>query len=94
MTRNRSPLTDNASDNLALAVFDWIERGIIQTRTTVSDALESWAMCRFDVIDGSEIQKLRAFAKEKKDVQEEETLPRQTSHPSQDSEGTQTTSED
>jgi hypothetical protein len=58
----RRTFKDRAADNLALKVFDWIERGIIQTRTSVSDALESWAACRFNVCDGTEIQKLRAFA--------------------------------
>lgn len=64
LEQNTRPLTfsDRGSDALALAVFDWIERGVIPTRSRVSDALESWAACRFDCLDGTEIDKLRAFA--------------------------------
>jgi hypothetical protein len=53
---------ERAADALGIALLDWIDRGLIATRTTVSDALESWADNRFHVVDGSGIRKLRELA--------------------------------
>lgn len=58
----RRSFKDRAADALGIALLDWIDRGLIQTRTKVSDALESWADCRFGAVDGTGIQKLRALA--------------------------------
>lgn len=52
-------LLKKASDTLAIAVFNAIERGTIETRTEISDALESWAQIRFDALTGNEIMLLR-----------------------------------
>jgi hypothetical protein len=58
-----SPFVLRAADRLALAAFDLIERGVIGTRTRLSDELERYADVRFDVVDGSGISRLRMVAK-------------------------------
>jgi hypothetical protein len=59
-----SPWLYRGSDALAFAALDLVDRGVVGTRTRLSDALEHYADERFRVVDGSGIEKLRVWAKE------------------------------